>query len=228
MQVAYILHARDYRDTSLIVDLFSEQGERCSAIARGARSQRRGVSQRSLLQPFQPLWVELGGSGELKLIKQVEARAGAVPLQRQGLFSGLYVNELLCRLLHRDDPHPALFPEYENVLRQLLELNRLDIALRRFELRLLEELGYGFDLGVDSNGAPIDVNKFYRFDVDCGLSVEVSADNNRLSGRALRDYIEGNYSADARSALKRLCRAALKPHLGNKPLRSRALFMVEK
>lgn len=228
MQAGYILHARDYRDTSLIVDIFTEHGERISAIARGARSQRRGASQRSLLQPFQPVWIDLGGTGELRLLKQAESRASAVPLQRQGLFSGFYINELLCRLLHRDDPHPDLFPEYENVLLQLLELDRLDIALRHFELQLLESLGYGLDLTSDTEGRPIHAQMRYRFDPGQGLAVAMGSATNALSGQALCEFVAGNYSADARRTLKWLCRAALQPHLGDKPLRSRSLFAVEK
>lgn len=228
MHAAYILHARDYRDTSLIVEVFTEQGERVSAIARGARSQRRGVSQRSLLQPFLPVWVELSGAGELKLLKQVESRAGAISLQRQGLFSGLYLNELLCRLLHRDDPHPDLFPEYEQVLPQLLELDRLDIALRHFELRLLEVLGYGLDLTSDVEGEPINAALRYQFYPSQGLIIAPHRDETALSGRALRDFVAGDYNVDARRTLKWLCRAALQPLLGTKPLRSRSLFMVEK
>ena len=228
MQAAYVLHARAYRDTSLLVEFFVEQGERISAIARGARSNRRGISQRSLLQPFQPLWIEFGGAGELKLLRLAEARASSITLQKEGLFSGFYVNELLCRLLHRNDPHPDLFFEYERVLPQLLALDRLDIALRQFELRLLEELGYGLDLTIDADGLPIDERAFYRFDAGRGLSVVSSELPMALSGRALHEFVAGNYTADARRTLKWLCRAALQPHLGDKPLRSRALFAVEK
>lgn len=228
MLATYVLHARDYRDTSLIVELLTEHGERLSAVARGARSSRRGVSQRSLLQPFQPLWVELGGSGELKVLKHAEPRAGALPLQRQGLFSGLYVNELLCRLLHRSDPHPDLYVEYERVLPQLLELDRLDIALRYFELRLLESLGYGLDLTADANGEAVAAELFYRFDAGRGFIPVASDLAHTFSGRALLEFVAGSYTAEARRTLKWLCRAALLPHLGDKPLRSRALFAVEK
>lgn len=228
MQAGYILHARDYRDTSLLIEVFTEQGERISAIARGARSQRRGVSQRALLQPFQPLWIELGGAGELKLLKQVESRAGAVPLQRQGLFSALYLNELLCRLLHRDDPHPDLFPAYESVLPQLLNLETLDIALRLFELQLLDELGYGLDLYHDANDRHIDTAGWYRYEPGRGLSAMNAVAENLLSGQAISDFVAGHYTADARRTLKWLCRAALQPHLGDKPLRSRSLFATEK
>jgi len=228
MQAGYVLHTRDYRDTSLIVELFTEHGGRLAAVARGARSNRRGVSQRSLLQPFQPLWLEFGGAGELKFLKLAESRASAVPLQRQGLFSGLYVNELLCRLLHRDDPHPQLFSEYEQVLPQLVDIPRLDIFLRHFEMRLLEELGYGLDLEFDAEGAPIDERMYYRFDSERGLTAVLGGAPGALSGRALREFVAGNFSDEARRTLKALCRAALQPHLGDKPLRSRALFAAEK
>lgn len=229
MQAGYILHSRDYRDTSLLIDVFTEQGERLSALARGARSQRRrGVSQRALLQPFQPVWIELGGANELRLLKQVEARSGAVPLQRHGLFSGFYINELLCRLLHRNDPHPDLFAAYENVLAQLLDLNNLDIGLRHFELQLLDELGYGVDLRHDAEGDRIEATGFYRYQPDRGLNAVMDNAENSLSGQAINDFVAGRYTADARRTLKWLCRAALLPHIGDKPLLSRSLFSVEK
>jgi len=226
MHPGYLLHARDYRDTSLLVDLFTPAAGRISAVARGARSSKRGYSQRAVLQPFQPLWLEWNGPGELKALRQVEARGAAIALQRHGLLSGLYVNELLSRLLHRDDPHPDLFDDYERVLHALLQLDRLDIALRHFELRLLEALGYGLDLSADDSGAAVEADAQYRFDPNGGL-VRVHAplpSTAVFRGLDILDFLSGTYSPDARRALKWLCRAALQPHLGNKPLRSRALF----
>ncbi|HEY3699754.1 MAG TPA: DNA repair protein RecO [Spongiibacteraceae bacterium] len=231
MQSAYLLHARDYRDTSLLVELLTPECGRISAIARGARSSRRGYSQRAILQPFQPLWLEVAGNAELKTLRQVEARAVAVPLRRQGLLSGLYVNELLCRLLHRDDPHPALFDDYEQVLRALLQIDQLDIALRHFELRLLEELGYGINLTVDAiSGADIEADTNYHFDANSGLSRADSQplSANCFSGGDILDFAAENYTVNARRTLKWLCRAALQPHLGSKPLRSRSLFSGER
>lgn len=231
MQPAYLLHARDYRDTSLLVELFTPSSGRVSAVARGARNSRRGYSQRAILQPFQPLWLEIAGNTELKTLRQVEARAVAVPLQRQGLLSGLYVNELLCRLLHRDDPHLALFDDYERVLGALVQIDRLDIALRHFELRLLEELGYGINLAVDAiSGADIEADANYHFDANSGLSRADSQPPSAscFSGGDILDFVAGNYTANARRTLKWLCRAALQPHLGSKPLRSRSLFSGER
>lgn len=230
MHPGYLLHARDYRDTSLLVELFTPAGGRMSAVARGARSNRRGYSQRAVLQPFQPLWIELSGHGELKTLRQAEARASAVSLQRQGLLSGLYVNELLCRLLHRDDPHPDLFDDYERVLPALLNLDYLDIALRHFELRLLEALGYGIDLSIDASGVNIAAEAFYSFDANSGLMRVVATTSSLAAfhGADILDFLAQNYSAAARRTLKHLCRAALQPHLGGKPLRSRSLFSGER
>lgn len=230
LQPGYVLHARDYRDTSLLVELLTPEGGRVSAVARGARSQRRGSSQRAVLQPFQPLWVELSGQSELKTLRQSETRLPPLQLRGQALFSGLYVNELLCRLLHRDDPHPELFADYETVLQRLAQDSLVDVALRHFELRLLEELGYGYSLDIDADtGGDIDPEAHYLFDVQRGLVRHGGgASEMSLSGRALLDFVVGEYSAEARRALKRICRAALRPHLGDKPLRSRALFPRER
>jgi len=227
MQPAYVLHARDYRDTSLLVELLTPELGRFAAVARGARSQRRGSSQRALLQPFQPLWIECAGAGELKSLRQVEMRDPAVPLRGPALFSGMYVNEILCRLLHRDDAHDHLFRDYEIVLQQPAQQTMIDIALRQFELRLLDELGYGFNLLEEAHsGAPITAEKNYRFDAGAGLvAVTSSSDRPLLRGADILDFVTGQYSPQSRQAMKLLCRMALQPHLGSKPLHSRELFV---
>lgn len=225
LQPAYVLHARDYRDTSLLIEFFTPLHGRVSAVARGARSVKRGSSQRAILQPLQPLWIELGGHTELKNLRQVETRAAALPLRGPVLFSALYLNELLCRLLHRDDAHAELFADYENTLQQLAGDHLLDVVLRRFELRVLEELGYGFSLAhLADSGVSIVANDFYEFDAQRGLVLGRQDNPRAINGRDILDFIEGNYSASARRALKSLCRQALRPHLGDKPLRSRDLF----
>jgi DNA repair protein RecO (recombination protein O) len=229
LQPAYVLHTRDYRDTSLLVEFFTPLHGRVSTVAKGARSARRGSSQRAILQPFQPLLVDIGGHAELKYLRHVETRASAFVLQGKTLFSAFYLNELLCRLLHRDDAHDELFADYENTLRALVQPDFLDVALRRFELRLLEELGYGFDLAyaVDSD-APIAVDRFYQYDAQRGLVAGNPAHPRAVSGRDILDFLAGNYSPAARRALKNLCRQALRPHLGDKPLHSRGLFITDR
>lgn len=229
LQPAYLLHARDYRDSCLLVELLTRDDGRVSAVARGARRVRHGTSQRAILQPFQPLWVALSGRAELKTLRHVEGRGAPDTPRGRALFSGLYLNELLCRLLHRDDPHPALFADYEKVLPLLLDNGALDVVLRHFELRLLEELGYGFSLETAADsGEAIAVDREYRFDPQRGLMPPGGNDGAVLfRGGDLLAFCRGDYSEAARRALKRLCRLALQPHLGDKPLRSRQLFGAE-
>lgn len=230
LQSAYQLHARDYRDTSLIVELFTPDQGRIAAVGRGVKTARRsGGAQRALLQPFQPLWVALAGRGELKNLRSVEQRAAPLDLRGRALFSGMYVNELLCRVLPHEDPQPELFADYEAVLANLGGAVPLDIVLRRFELRLLDALGYGMDLEIDAvTGAAIDPQQHYGFDPQRGLlPLYGRADTLAFRGRDLLDFAAGQYTADARRALKTLCRMALRPHLGEQPLRSRLLFATD-
>jgi DNA repair protein RecO (recombination protein O) len=225
---AFVLHARDFRDTSLLVELFTPEAGRIGLVARGVRSQRRGASRRALLQPLVPLWVDWGGRGELKNLQQIEPRAAMVALQGPALFSVLYLNELLCRLLPRDDPHPELFTDYEAALAALASAVPVELPLRRFELRLLESLGYGVSLQVDADGNALAADGWYRFDAGAGLRRLPAAAEGALAGRDLLafDADPGQCDAAARRTLKRLCRQALQPHLGDRPLKSRQLFRL--
>lgn len=230
LQPACLLHARDYRDACLLVELFTPGQGRISAVAKGARRSRKGYSQRAILQPFQPLWIAVGGRGELKTLRTAEGRDSAVPLHGRALFSGLYLNELLCRLLPREDPHPELFSDYESALAALVGLDAIDIVLRQFELRLLEELGYGFSLEFEAQtGAPIAPDRRYHFDPQAGLLRSVAGAAEPLfEGADIAAFVRGDYTEAARRAMKVLCRLALRPHLGNKPLLSRQLFIGER
>jgi DNA repair protein RecO (recombination protein O) len=224
-QPALLLHSRPFRDNSLLVELFIPDSGRLGAVVRGVGGQRRsGAARRALLQPFQPLWASWSGRGELKTVQLLEARAAPLPLQGRALFSGLYLNELLCRLLQREDPHPDLFADYEQALAQLVAGEPLDLVLRRFELRLLEALGYGFSLVVDADGEAVSATAFYGFDGETGLRRLAGASPQALSGADLLDFAAGRFTEASRRALKRLCRLALRPHLGERPLQSRQLF----
>lgn len=231
LQPAYLLHARDYRDSSLLIELFTPEHGRIAAVARGVKTARRsGAAQRALLQPFQPLWVATVGRAELKNLRNVEPRDMPLALRGRSLFSALYVNELLCRAVQHEDPNPDLFADYEAVLARLATPAPLDIVLREFELRLLDALGYGMSLALDADsGAAIEPEVFYWFDVQRGLLPAYGrTDVTVFRGRDLLDFEAGHYSADARRALKALCRLALRPHLGDQPLRSRLLFATDR
>ncbi len=226
LQPAFLLHARDFRDTSLLVELLTPESGRIGAVARGVGGQRRSAGRRALLQPLVPLWIGWSGRGELKTLRQFEARAPMIALHGPALFSALYLNELLCRLLQRDDPHPDLFTDYEVALARLAVDPRVDLPLRHFELRLLESLGYGFSLQVDAEGEALQAGGWYRFDADSGLRRLPGRTADALAGADLLEFAAAadDCSDDTRRTLKRLCRQALQPHLGERPLKSRQLF----
>ncbi|MEP5568378.1 MAG: DNA repair protein RecO, partial [Halioglobus sp.] len=146
LQPTYILHSRPYRDTSLILEVLCAEHGRISLVSKGARRRTKGGSNAALLQPFVPLLLSFSGRSEMKTLTHVEAAGVAPQLRGERLFSGMYMNELLMRLLHRHDPHPQLFAAYGAALGELADAAPVEATLRRFELGLLEELGYGFSL----------------------------------------------------------------------------------
>ena len=158
LQRAYVLHHHPYRDSSALVEIFSEHHGRVGLVARGVRGRRN--PRQALLQPFTPLLLSWSGRGELMTLVDVEAEAPNAMLQGMVLMSGFYVNELLLRLLRRHDPHPQLFLYYDQLLQRLARLEgdnppELAIALRLFEKVLLDEIGYGLVLACDGlGGAP--------------------------------------------------------------------------
>ncbi|HSG90538.1 MAG TPA: DNA repair protein RecO [Pseudomonadales bacterium] len=241
MDAAYVLHTRPWRETSLIAELFTPTHGRIGVVARGARRARRGAA--SSLQPFVRLRCDWRGRGELRTLGTAEAER-MLWLTGDALYAGLYVNELLMRLLQREDAHPTLFALYARTLELLAAGRPLEPVLRRFEFGLLDDLGYGFPMDVDADGLPLQPQADYRLDPDAGL-VRVAAsvaDGGqrgavRFSGadllavaaldaawQATGAELPAELSPEARRTAKLLARVALAPHLGSKPLRSRALF----
>lgn len=216
---AYVLHNRAYRETSALVDFLTPQG-RVRAVMRRARGKGG-----SLARPFLPLEVELRGRGELKNVGRLDSVGVAAWLHGDALFSGLYLNELLIRLLPAEDPHPALFAHYAATLQALAEGRALEPLLRSFEWRLLDELGYAFALDQDINGDPLVADARYRLQVDAGLERVYLLQPGLFSGSELAAMAEADWDAPgALSAAKRLMRQALAVHLGGRPLVSRELF----
>ncbi len=229
LQVGYVLHARSYRDSSLLVEYFSREYGRVSLLAKGAKARKtRGGSPSALLQPFVPLLCSWSGRSELKTLTACETANQTAPLAGRQLYSGLYVNELLVRLLHHEDPHQQLFDSYAQVLGELGSGSAEERVLRQFEFALLGELGYGFDLAVDGlRGEPIVEDGWYHFHPEYGLVLAGSEASDRLpryKGAELLQIGLGNFSGPVRKCAKRLMRQALASHLGDKPLKSRELF----
>lgn len=229
LQPAYVLHSRHYRDSSLLVELLTPNYGRVSAVVKGVRSTTKHAKQRrSLIQPFIPLLISWSGQSGLKTIIHNESCGAAVSLHGQRLFSALYVNELLTRLLPHYDGNPATFQLYQHTISALAGDTPMDIVLRQFEIQLLEELGYGIDFTAQANSSePLREDCDYRFEADCGFVVEYGAVTDRSAifcGEDLLALANGDYNDSARKAAKRLCRLALAAHLGSKPLKSRELF----
>ena len=218
-QPAYVLHSRAYKESSSLVDLLTPHG-RIRAVLRGARGKAG-----SLVRPFIPLEMELRGRGELKTVARLEAAGIPNMLSGDALFSGLYLNELLIRLLPAEDAHPALFEHYAATLPLLAAHQPLEPLLRAFEWRLLEELGYGFSLAEDLAGQPVEAQLFYRLVPDAGLEVVTELQPGVFHGGDLLAMADTQWSTPGvLAAAKRLMRQALAPHLGGKPLVSRELF----
>ena len=223
LQPGYILHHRPYRDTSLLLEIFTPEQGRLGLVARGARGPRS--RSRGLLQPFQPLLLSWSGRADLGTLHAVEAGGATRPLRGTALYSGFYLNELLMRLLQRQDPHPALYLAYGAALEGLQ--SEAQRPLRLFEKRLLEALGYGLLLDQEAGGAPLDSAAEYIYELESGpvRSDRASGSGLRLAGRSLLSLAADDLS-DAQSLgdAKRLMRAALGLYLGERGLKTREIF----
>jgi len=225
---AFVLHARDYRETSQLVDLFSRHHGRLRLVARGSR--RRRVGSRPL-EAFVPLVVAWRGKSDLKTLTGAEPSGQPLTLLGDSLYIGFYLNELLLRLLAEHDPHQVLFDRYLYTLRQLSTGECVETALRTFERSLLSELGYGPVLTLtEDSGEAVNPQAWYWFDPDTGVScrpgVEVDPSvPNWFRGSELLAIDTEDYSDPAvAKAAKRLMRLAIHSLLGGRPLHSRALF----
>lgn len=219
-QPAFILHSRPYKESSALADFLTPQG-RLRAVLRSARGKSG-----SLARPFVPLELELRGRSELKSVARLESNGIPCWLTGASLFSGLYLNELLIRLLPLEDPHPSLFDHYALTLDALAAGRPLEPLLRAFEWRLLVELGYGFSLDRDLHDQPVHVQRLYRLLPDVGLESVDQLQPGLFRGGELLAMAEADWRfPGALAAAKRLMRQALAPHLGGRPLVSRELFM---
>ncbi|MBB3104749.1 DNA repair protein RecO [Azomonas macrocytogenes] len=221
--LAFVLHSRPYKESSALLELFTPQG-RVAAVLRAARGRSGSVAR-----PFSPLELELRGKSELKTVVRLEPAGIPLWLSGQSLYSGLYLNELLMRLLPAEDPHPAFFEHYSTTLTALALGCPLEPLLRAFEWRLLGELGYGFALDTDVAGQPLGETNLYRFLPDAGFERAEQFQPGMFSGHELLAMAQADWKVPGvLNAAKRLMRQALAPHLGARPLVSRELFMNPK
>lgn len=227
-QPAYVLHTYPFRETSLIVEVFSRDFGRMALLARGARRPRSAI--RGLLMAFQPLEIAWAGKGEVLTLMKAEWQGGQPLLAGEALFCGYYLNELLIHLLPREDPHEGLFKRYAEMLAHLASdpLGKVREAdLRRFEKALLQELGYGLTLTHDSDGAQLIAEAHYTYRMEQGpVRLEHDAGAAQVvSGKTLLDLDADDFS-DPRSRLeaKALMRTLLAYYLAGKELETRKIF----
>ena len=223
LEPAYVLHSRDYRNTSLIIDVLTRESGRFSLVVKGARSGKSGL--RGRLQPFTPLLVASVGRSELRTAATIDFPARPWRIHGDKLMLGLYVNELLYRLLGRFDPVPEIYDAYESLLSRLQGFESSVSAVRKFELNLLARLGYGISFEYDSgNGEPVSSDRHYRFRVQEGFRETASEEADTFTGGELMHIAEGELQRVSDRKLKSVTRASLAMLLGDRPLKSRALF----
>lgn len=225
-QEAFVLHAYPFKETSLVVEAFSQTQGRIALVARGAR--RPASAFRGLLLSFQPLLLSWYGKSELRTLHRAEWQGGKPRLQGMALICGLYLNELLMRLLPRDDAHENLFCHYRETLAAMGEEGSLPGILRRFEVDLLKELGYAPVLEFDAlSGKPLDPERVYTYELERGPVVDAEnlSPSLRLTGKTLLDMASGDYADPVtQQQSKALMRKLINHHLGAQPLHTRRLL----
>jgi len=223
---AYILHQRPYRETSLLLDVFSQNHGRVSLIAKGVRKKKR--SQQGIFQLYQPLLVSWFGHGDLHTVNTSEVMGPRYLLKENATLCGLYLNELLVKLLPVNEPESTIFNAYQLALEHLQAEQNNEIVLRLFEKRLLTELGYGLSLEYEAeSGDNFVEQQQYYYQPDVGL-VHWQQGLNRatISGRSVQHLNrESGFDTESLKEIKQLMRTVLNHYLGGKPLQSRQLFV---
>ncbi len=223
-QPAYVLHRRAYRDSSQIVEVLTRDAGRIGLIARGARKGRRA----GRLEPFRPLTIGWSRRGELGTLTDIETPVTVPPLSGRALACGFYLNELVTRLVDRDEPLPELFAAYAEGLHGLLAGQAQAPLLRRFELRLLEVLGYGLLLDRDArHGEPVQAGRDYLYRFEEGPVPWDGSETGglRVRGETLLELAAGRPgSTGTLREARRLLEWVLAQYLGPRPLKSRELL----
>jgi DNA repair protein RecO (recombination protein O) len=226
---AFVLHTYPFRDTSIIVEAFTRRYGRVGLLAKGAKRPKSPL--RAALLAFQPLALAWAGRGELGTLTRAESLGAARMLSGVAMMCGYYVNELVLKLLQRDDPHERLFDDYDRALQGLAAGEPTEAVLRRFELALLREIGYGVQLEYDAGrGTPLVAEERYAYWPERGpVVVEGSgkpAGALELRGKTLLDMARGDFSDPLTAAeSKQLMRWLIGQHLDQRTLNTRQLLI---
>jgi DNA repair protein RecO (recombination protein O) len=222
---AFVLHARPWRETSMLVEVLTAEHGRQGLVARGVHGPKRHLL-RAALQPLQYIRFDAVQRGELATLSSAEALDAAPRLQGDAMLAGFYLNELTLRLAPRADPQPDLFEAYRNARARLGGSDPLAWTLRRYERDLLDAIGFGLEWSVESEGPPVDPAARYRIDPEAGVR-RLLADRGHgdrrsaATGRALQALAADVLPEDADLAsLRRPMREVLAFHLGSRGLKS--------
>jgi DNA repair protein RecO (recombination protein O) len=234
---AYVLHRYDWSESSLILEVFSRSYGRIALIARGAK--KPSSNFRPILLPLQPLHIAFGGDAEIRNLRGAEWQGGHVMPTGDALLSGYYLNELLMRLLARDDPHPVLFDAYAKAVQLLANqsIDTLQVALRAFELRLLRDIGLLPMLDIQTGTlSALDPETEYVLLAEAGLREAHEDDRYSMSGSqwlALQQALHGDSPfsdtmhacVNSLPALRSQLRTLLHYHCDVKVLKTRQMML---
>ncbi|HEU4665314.1 MAG TPA: DNA repair protein RecO [Dokdonella sp.] len=214
-QPGYILHARPYRETSLLLDVFSRDHGRAGLVARGVRRERSRLP-RGVLQPLQPLLLDWVTRGDLGTLIAADVASAPFALAGDALLAAMYLNELVLRLCARNDAHPLAFAAYAQCLDRLAGTDPPGWTLRRFERELLADLGYALVLDRTASGDALAPQQEYAYDPEAGArAVDRDSRLTRVSGAALLALGADRMPDPAqRLQLRRLMRSVIRHHLG--------------
>lgn len=223
----YLLHRRKFRETSAIVELLSAKHGRVSCVVKGAYPGKR-KSKKPSPEPFQKIEAGWIGRSELPTITSYDPLQGRQPLSGDAIFCGMYINELIVRLVNREEPNDALFVLYERTISELATSKlAVQLVLRYFEKQLLENCGYGLMLDCDADsGAPLDPSASYFYAIEHGpIANQSAAGQQRIKGATLLKFANDELlSVEELRETKHMMRQVLNFYLGDKPLLSRSLF----
>jgi DNA repair protein RecO (recombination protein O) len=226
-QPGFVLHSYPYRETSLIIDVFSRDHGRIALVAKGAK--RPHSALRGVLQTFQPLGLSWSGKGEVRTLTNAEWVGGMLPLAGDALLCGFYVNELLVKFCAREDAHPVLFNHYVLTLSRLAHDEPAVQVLRSFETVLLRETGFAMNFARTATREAVQPQGRYVFDPDRGVraaSDDLPAQWPVIAGQTLIDMERDDYtSPQTASQSKTLMRFLLNYHLGGTPLATRQILI---
>jgi DNA repair protein RecO (recombination protein O) len=226
-QPAFVLHSYPYRETSLVIDVFSRDHGRLALVAKGAK--RPHSALRGVLQTFQPLGLSWTGKGEVRTLTTAEWVGGMLPLAGDALLCGFYVNELLVKFCAREDAHPVLFNHYVLTLSRLAHGEPALAVLRSFERVLLKETGYAMALDKTVARQPVLAERKYVFDPERGVreaSDELPSQWPVIAGQTLLDMERDDYTRPQTAAQsKTLMRFLLNVYLGGTPLATRQILI---